>query len=144
LPDLKIRVVNVVDLMTLQSHTEHPHGFTDEEFDGLFTANKPVIFAYHGYPYLIHRLTYRRNNHDNLHVHGFREEGTTTTPFDMAVMNQLDRYHLALAAIRRLPALGSREQELTAMLEAKLAEHTAYVCEHGEDMPEILDWRWQN
>ncbi|MEP9386436.1 phosphoketolase family protein [Mesorhizobium sp. KR9-304] len=143
LPDLKIRVVNVVDLMTLQSHTEHPHGFTDEEFDRLFTADKPVIFAYHGYPYLIHRLTYRRNNHGNLHVHGFREEGTTTTPFDMAVINQLDRYHLALAAIRRLPALAAdRAAELTAALEAKLAEHTAYVCKYGEDMPEIRDWRW--
>jgi xylulose-5-phosphate/fructose-6-phosphate phosphoketolase len=142
-PDLKIRVVNVVDLMTLQSHTEHPHGFTDDEFDRLFTADKPVIFAYHGYPYLIHRLTYRRNNHGNLHVHGFREEGTTTTPFDMAVINQLDRYHLALNAVRRVPGLApDRTAEFTAALEEKLAGHTAYVCEHGEDMPEIRDWRW--
>ncbi|MEQ1941918.1 phosphoketolase family protein [Mesorhizobium sp. VNQ89] len=143
LPDLKIRVVNVVDLMTLQSHTEHPHGFTEDEFDALFTTNKPVIFAYHGYPYLIHRLTYRRNNHDNLHVHGFREEGTTTTPFDMAVMNELDRFHLALAAIKRLPDLGAKEGKLRAKLESKLAEHKTYVCEHGDDMPEIRDWRWR-
>lgn len=143
LPELKIRVVNVVDLMTLQSHTEHPHGFTDEEFDELFTRDKPVIFAYHGYPYLIHRLTYRRTNHDNLHVHGFREEGTTTTPFDMAVMNELDRFHLALAAIRRLPGLDDRAAKLVAALAAKLAEHKAYVHEHGEDMPEIREWRWR-
>lgn len=143
LPDLKIRVVNIVDLMTLQSHTDHPHGFTDEEFDGLFTRDKPVIFAYHGYPYLIHRLTYRRINHGNLHVHGFREEGTTTTPFDMAVMNELDRFHLALAAIRRLSGLGQRGRDITIALESKLAEHKAYVCEHGEDMPEIRDWRWR-
>jgi xylulose-5-phosphate/fructose-6-phosphate phosphoketolase len=143
LPELKIRVVNVVDLMTLQSHTEHPHGFTDEAFDRLFTGDRPVIFAYHGYPYLIHRLTYRRNNHDNLHVHGFREEGTTTTPFDMAVMNELDRFHLALAAIKRLPGLGDRAAKLAATIEAKLAEHQTYVCEHGEDMPEIRDWRWR-
>ncbi len=142
LPELKIRVVNVVDLMTLQSHTEHPHGFTDEEFDALFTRDRPVIFAYHGYPYLIHRLTYRRTNHDNLHVHGFREEGTTTTPFDMAVINELDRFHLALAVIRRVPGLGARGEKLTAEIQGKLATHRAYVREHGEDMPEILDWQW--
>ena len=108
LPDLKIRVVNVVDLMTLQSNTEHPHGLTDEAFDALFTKDRPVIFAYHGYPYLIHRLTYKRTNHDNMHVHGFREEGTTTTPFDMVVLNELDRFHLALAAIDRVPGLADR------------------------------------
>jgi xylulose-5-phosphate/fructose-6-phosphate phosphoketolase len=142
LPELKIRVVNVVDLMTLQSHFTHPHGFTDEAFDALFTRDRPVIFAYHGYPYLIHRLTYKRANHDNFHVHGFREEGTTTTPFDMAVMNELDRFHLALAAIRRLPGQGERAAGFVAELEGMLAAHAAYVREQGEDMPEIRDWRW--
>ncbi|MER9671391.1 MULTISPECIES: phosphoketolase family protein [unclassified Mesorhizobium] len=142
IPDLKIRVVNVVDLMILQSNSEHPHGFADDRFDALFTKAKPVIFAYHGYPYLIHRLTYRRANHDNMHVHGFREEGTTTTPFDMVVLNQLDRYHLALAAIARVPGLAERAKELAAALHGKLAEHKAYVREHGEDMPEIQKWSW--
>ncbi|TDR84497.1 phosphoketolase family protein [Enterovirga rhinocerotis] len=142
LPDLAIRVVNVVDLMTLQSRSEHPHGFTDEEFDALFTRDRPVIFAYHGYPYLIHRLTYRRANHANLHVHGFREEGTTTTPFDMTVMNGIDRYHLAQAALRRLPELGERGARLIGELDARLAAHADYIREHGEDMPEIRDWRW--
>ena len=142
LPELKIRVVNVVDLMTLQSHDDHPHGFTDEAFDALFTKDRPVIFAYHGYPYLIHRLTYKRTNHRNLHVHGFREEGTTTTPFDMAVMNELDRFHLALAAIRRLPGLGGKAAGVVAEIEGRLAAHDAYVREQGEDMPEIRNWRW--
>jgi len=142
-PDLKIRVVNVVDLMTLQAHTTHPHGFTEAAFDALFTTGKPVIFAYHGYPYLIHRLTYKRNNHDNFHVHGFQEEGTTTTPFDMAVMNGLDRYHLALGAIARLPRLAGRAGPVVAQIEGKLAEHRAYVREYGEDMPEIRNWRWE-
>ncbi|MER8427153.1 phosphoketolase family protein [Mesorhizobium sp. M1403] len=142
IPDLQIRVVNVVDLMILQSNSEHPHGFADDRFDALFTKAKPVIFAYHGYPYLIHRLTYRRANHDNMHVHGFREEGTTTTPFDMVVLNQLDRYHLALAAIARVPGLAERAKDLAAALHGKLAEHTAYVREHGEDMPEIQKWSW--
>jgi len=142
LPDLKIRVVNVVDLMTLQSHEMHPHGFTDSAFDDLFTTDRPVIFAYHGYPYLIHRMTYRRTNHDNLHVHGFQEEGTTTTPFDMAVINQLDRFHLALAALRRLPNFSHRSAQFAASIERKLEEHRAYVREFGEDMPEIRDWRW--
>jgi xylulose-5-phosphate/fructose-6-phosphate phosphoketolase len=142
LPDLRIRVVNVVDLMTLQAHSEHPHGLADEAFDSLFTRDTPVIFAYHGYPYLIHRLTYKRANHDNFHVHGFREEGTTTTPFDMAVMNELDRFHLALAALRRVPGLEERGRGLAAQIEGKLAEHRAYVCEYGEDMPEIRDWTW--
>ena len=142
LPDLKIRFVNVVDLMTLQSSSEHPHGFTDAVFDKMFTADKPVIVAYHGYPYLIHRLTYRRTNHDNFHVHGFREEGTTTTPFDMAVLNQLDRFHLALAALRRLPQFTDRSAQFGAALERKLEAHKAYVREHGEDMLEIRDWRW--
>jgi xylulose-5-phosphate/fructose-6-phosphate phosphoketolase len=141
-PHLRIRVVNVVDLMTLQSDTEHPHGFGDEAFDALFTRNRPVIFAYHGYPYLIHRLTYRRANHDNMHVHGFREEGTTTTPFDMAVLNQIDRFHLAQAAVRRLPEFSDKAAAFIAALDDKLAEHTAYVRSHGEDMPEIRDWTW--
>ncbi|WP_442579288.1 phosphoketolase family protein [Mesorhizobium sp. ASY16-5R] len=142
MPGLKIGVVNIVDLMTLQSHGEHPHGFTDETFDNLFTRDRPVIFAYHGYPYLIHRLTYKRANHDNIHVHGFREEGTTTTPFDMAVINELDRFHLALAVLRRVPGLEERGHELTERIKAKLAEHKAHVCEYGEDMPEIRDWVW--
>jgi xylulose-5-phosphate/fructose-6-phosphate phosphoketolase len=142
LPDLRIRVVNVVDLMTLQSNEDHPHGFTDEAFDALFTTDRPVIFAYHGYPYLIHRLTYKRANHDNMHVHGFREEGTTTTPFDMVVLNELDRFHLALAALRRVPGLAGRAGGLAAELERKLKEHKVYVCEHGEDMPEIQRWTW--
>jgi len=142
IPDLKIRVVNVVDLMTLQSPSEHPHGLDDEAFEALFTRDRPVIFAYHGYPYLIHRLTYRRANHDNMHVHGFREEGTTTTPFDMVVMNALDRFHLAIAAATRVAGLGSKADELVARLKEKLGEHAAYIREHGEDMPEIRDWGW--
>ncbi len=143
-PTLKIRVVNVVDLMTLQSNSEHPHGLTDDRFDALFTARKPVIFAYHGYPYLIHRLVYRRTNHANLHVHGFREEGTTTTPFDMVVINELDRFHLAMAAVRRLPDLGQEGERLIRDCRAKLAEHAAFIREHGEDMPDIINWGWPN
>ena len=143
LPDLRIRVVNVVDLMTLQSQTTHPHGFTDETFDRLFTTDRPVIFAYHGYPYLIHRLTYRRKNHVNFHVHGFQEEGSTTTPFDMAVMNRIDRFHLALAVLRRVPGLGAEVHAVVSMIESMLETHHAYVREHGEDMPEIRDWRWR-
>ncbi|RUV74808.1 MAG: phosphoketolase family protein [Mesorhizobium sp.] len=142
LPDLKIRVVNVVDLMTLQSNSEHPHGLADAAFDALFTKNRPVIFAYHGYPYLIHRLTYKRANHDNMHVHGFREEGTTTTPFDMVVLNQLDRFNLALAAIARVPGLADRAGGLVADLKRRLAEHKSYIREHGDDMPEIRNWNW--
>jgi xylulose-5-phosphate/fructose-6-phosphate phosphoketolase len=143
LPDLRIRVVNVVDLMTLQSQSMHPHGLTDETFDRLFTTDRPVIFAYHGYPYLIHRLTYRRKNHVNFHVHGFQEEGSTTTPFDMAVMNAIDRFHLALAAIRRVPRLGAQVHGVIATIESKLETHHAYVQEHGEDLPEVRDWRWR-
>jgi len=142
LPDLRIRVVNVVDLMTLQPHTEHPHGFTDEKFDELFTADRPVIFAYHGYPYLIHRLTYRRNNHRNIHVRGFKEEGTTTTPFDMAVLNDLDRYHLAIEALNRMAGLGREAAEVKRHFEQKLIEHHHYVREFGQDMPEVRDWSW--
>ncbi len=142
LPELKIRVVNVVDLMTLQPQTVHPHGLSDKDFDTLFTPNKPVIFAYHGYPYLIHRLTYRRTNHDNIHVRGFKEEGTTTTPFDMVVINDLDRFHLVEDVIDRVPSLGYRAAGLRQLMRDKLQEHTAYVREHGEDLPEIRNWVW--
>jgi xylulose-5-phosphate/fructose-6-phosphate phosphoketolase len=142
LPDLRVRVVNVVDLMTLQSHSEHPHGLEDSEFDSIFTADKPVIFAFHGYPTLIHRLTYRRTNHDNFHVHGYREEGTTTTPFDMTVLNELDRFHLAMDVIDRVPRLRNIGAHLHQILRDKLQEHRDYICRHGEDMPEIRDWQW--
>jgi len=141
-PQLKIRVVNVVDLMALQDPQEHPHGLAARDFDGLFTTDKPVIFAYHGYPYLIHRLTYRRTNHPNFHVHGFREEGTTTTPFDMAVINGLDRFHLAIAALDWVPGLLPAAAHVKQMLQHKLIEHELYVRRHGEDMPEIRDWTW--
>ena len=142
LPVLRIRVVNVVDVMTLQSKDQHPHGLDDEIFDALFTPDRPVIFAYHGYPYLIHRLTYKRANHSNIHVHGYVEEGTTTTPFDMTVMNGLDRFHLALAAIERVPGLAAKAAQASAFLRSKLKDHHAYVREHGQDMPEIRDWKW--
>jgi len=142
LPDLKVRVVNVVDLMRLQPREEHPHGLPDRDFDALFTADKPIIFAYHGYPWLIHRLTYRRTNHGNLHVRGYKEEGTTTTPFDMVVRNDLDRFHLVQDVIDRVPSLGSRAAHLRQRMAEKLVEHRQYICEHGEDMPEIRDWRW--
>jgi xylulose-5-phosphate/fructose-6-phosphate phosphoketolase len=142
-PELKIRVVNVVDLMALQHPSEHPHGLSDKDFDSLFTKNKPIIFAYHGYPWLIHRLTYKRTNHDNLHVRGYKEEGTTTTPFDMAVMNDLDRYHLAGDVLDRVPSLGSRSGYLKQFLRDRLLDHKAYVQEHGEDMPEIRNWKWK-
>ncbi len=142
LPDLRIRMVNVVDLMKLQSDTEHPHGLTDPNFDEIFTKDKPIIFAFHGYPGLIHRLTYRRKNHINLHVHGYKEEGTITTAFDMTVLNELDRFHLVIAAIDRLPQTGDRGTELQQQLREKLVAHRQYICEHGEDMPEIRDWKW--
>lgn len=141
-PELKVRVVNVVDLMVLQSSDQHPHGLNDAQFDHLFTTDRPVIFAYHGYPHLIHRLTYNRNNHANMHVRGFIEEGTTTTPFDMTVLNELDRFHLAIEAIERVPALKSKASGLIEILRDKLAEHTRYVREFGEDMPEIQNWTW--
>ncbi|MEA9391373.1 phosphoketolase family protein [Acerihabitans sp. TG2] len=141
-PELRIRVVNVVDLLALQSDQQHPHGHTDAYFDRLFTEDRPVIFAYHGYPVLIHSLTYKRRNHSNIHVHGFMEEGTTTTPFDMTVLNQLDRFHLAIAAIEQVPDLASADAALN-LLHAKLDEHYHYVREHGDDMPEVRDWQWQ-
>jgi xylulose-5-phosphate/fructose-6-phosphate phosphoketolase len=142
LPELKIRMVNVVDLMKLQPSSEHPHGLIDSDFDALFTADRPIVFAYHGYPWLIHRLTYRRANHANLHVRGYKEEGTITTPFDMTVLNDLDRFHLAQDVIRRLPKPPRDGPAIVAELDAKLAEHRAYIRQRGEDMPEIRDWRW--
>jgi xylulose-5-phosphate/fructose-6-phosphate phosphoketolase len=143
-PELRIRVINVVDLMKLQPAIEHPHGLGDTDFDSLFTTVKPVIFAYHGYPMLIHRLTYRRTNHANLHVRGYKEEGTTTTPFDMCVLNDLDRFHLVMDVIDRVPSLGYRAAYLKQAMQNKLIEHTRYVREYGEDMPEIRDWVWSN
>ncbi|ASR09257.1 phosphoketolase [Rhizobium leguminosarum bv. viciae] len=142
IPELKIRTVNVVDLLALQSRDQHPHGLTDEAFDAIFTADKPVIFAYHGYPYLIHRLTYKRTNHRNIHVRGFIEEGTTTTPFDMTVLNELDRFHLAIESIERVPGLKEKAGEALAAFRGKLAEHHDYVREYGEDMPEVRKWTW--
>ncbi|WP_027995033.1 phosphoketolase family protein [Simplicispira psychrophila] len=142
LPDLKIRVVNVVDLMRLQPHTEHPHGLVDADFDALFTKDKPVIFAFHAYPWLIHRLTYRRTNHDNIHVRGYKEEGTITTPFDMTVLNDLDRFHLVMDTIDRLPQTGDQGQALKRRLKEKLLEHRQYIRLHGQDMPEIRHWTW--
>ena len=142
LPDLKVRVVNVVDLMTLQPQSEHPHGLIDKEFDSLFTTNKPIIFAFHGYPWLIHRLTYRRNNHGNLHVRGYKEEGTTTTPFDMVVLNDLDRFHLVMDVIERVPKLELVGAHLLQQMRDKRFEHKRYISKHGEDMPEIRGWKW--
>ena len=144
LPQLKIRVVNVVDLMTLQPASEHPHGLDDAAFDAIFTTNKPIIFAYHGYPWLIHRLTYRRRNHDNLHVRGYKEEGTTTTPFDMVVLNNMDRFQLAMDAIRRIPHLKVQAENAVQVFQQKLAQHKTYVKVHGQDMPEIVNWRWES
>jgi len=142
LPDLKVRVVNVVDLMTLQQPSEHPHGLPDPDFDSIFTTNKPVIFAFHGYPWLIHRLTYRRTNHANLHVRGYKEEGTTTTPFDMVVMNDLDRFKLVSDVLDRVPSLKNRGGHLKQWLADKRLEHKQYIAIHGEDLPEIRDWKW--
>lgn len=144
-PELKVRVINVVDLMKLQSPSEHPHGLEEDEFDALFTEDKPVIFAYHGYPMLIHRLTYRRTNHKNLHVHGFKEEGTTTTPFDMVVINGLDRFHLLENSVKHLTELPSEKvSEIELFIQQKLAEHDDYIREHGQDLPEIRDWQWSS
>jgi xylulose-5-phosphate/fructose-6-phosphate phosphoketolase len=141
-PDMRVRVVNVVDLMTLQSASDHPHGLEDRDFDALFTSDKPVVFAYHGYPTLIHRLTYKRNNHRNLHVHGFKEEGTTTTPFDMVVLNNLDRYSLALDAIRRSERFRHKTEEATRRYWTTMERHKLHICEHGEDLPDVRNWRW--
>jgi xylulose-5-phosphate/fructose-6-phosphate phosphoketolase len=141
-PELKIRVVNVVDLMTLQPTSEHPHGLSDKEFDSLFTTDKPIIFAFHGYPWLIHRLTYRRTNHKNLHVRGYKEEGTTTTPFDMVVLNDLDRFHLVMDVIERVPQLERTGAHVKQQMRDKLIEHKHYIARHGDDLPEVRDWRW--
>lgn len=141
-PDIKIRVVNVVDLMTLQTFAEHPHGLADREFDSIFTKDKPVIFAFHGYPTLIHRLTYKRTNHSNFHVHGYREEGTTTTPFDMTVLNELDRFHLAGDVVDRVTRLWPVNAHFKQFLRNKLVDHKQYICQHGDDLPEIRDWKW--
>jgi xylulose-5-phosphate/fructose-6-phosphate phosphoketolase len=141
-PELKVRVINVVDLMKLQPRSEHPHGLSDKDFDVLFTTDKPIIFAYHGYPTLIHRLTYRRTNHSNVHVRGYKEEGTTTTPFDMVVLNDLDRFHLVMDVIDRVPKLGPSAAHIKQLLSEKLIEHKRYIAEHGEDMPEIRNWKW--
>ncbi len=143
LPDLKIRVVNVVDIMALESPAAHPHGLPDAEFDSIFTADKPVVFAFHGYPSLVHRLTYKRRNHDNFHVHGYQEEGTTTTPFDMTVLNELDRFHLASEAIDRVARLQATAGHVKQLLRDKLFEHRAFVTTHGRDLPEVADWRWR-
>ncbi len=142
LPDLKVRVVNVVDLMRLEPETEHPHGLSDRDFDGLFTTDRPVIFAFHGYPWLIHRLSYRRRNHANIHVRGYKEEGTTTTPFDMVVRNDLDRFHLVMDVIDRVPKLGSRVAYLKQQMAETLLEHRQYIEQHGDDMPLVRDWKW--
>jgi xylulose-5-phosphate/fructose-6-phosphate phosphoketolase len=141
-PDIRVRVVNVVDLMALQPESEHPHGLADKDFDDLFTTDKPVIFAFHGYPAMIHKLTYRRHNHDNIHVRGFKEEGTTTTPFDMVVLNNLDRYQLALDAISRIPRLHDQVRTATERYWSTMERHKLYIGEHGDDMPEVRDWRW--
>jgi xylulose-5-phosphate/fructose-6-phosphate phosphoketolase len=141
-PDIRIRVVNVVDLMTLQTTSEHPHGLSDNDFNSMFTTDKPVIFAYHGYPALIHRLTYRRKNHSNLHVRGYKEEGTTTTPFDMTVLNELDRFHLAGDVVDRVPRFQPVNAHFKQVIRNRLVEHKQYICEYGDDPPEIRDWKW--
>jgi xylulose-5-phosphate/fructose-6-phosphate phosphoketolase len=140
LPELRVRVVNVVDLMRLQPDTEHPHGLPDGEFDALFTVDQPVIFAYHGYPWLIHRLTYRRSNHRNLHVRGYKEEGTTTTPFDMVMLNDMDRFHLVMDVIDRVPGLGARAAQLRQDMVDERLRHRQYTREVGDDMPDVRDW----
>jgi len=142
LPDLRLRVVNVVDLMKLQPRSEHPHGLADLDYDSLFPPQTPTIFAFHGYPWLIHRLTYRRSHHANLHVRGYKEEGTITTPFDMTVLNELDRFHLVMDVIDRVPGTGSAGAYLKQQLRDKLVEHARYIRENGQDLPEIRHWRW--
>jgi xylulose-5-phosphate/fructose-6-phosphate phosphoketolase len=142
LPDVKVRVVNVVDLMRLQPRNEHPHGMTEPEFDALFTTDRPIVFAYHGYPWLIHRLTYRRTNHDNLHVRGYKEEGTTTTPFDMVMLNDLDRYHLVMDVIDRVPGLSDRAGHVRQLMVDARARARQWTRDHGEDAPEVRNWTW--
>src|SRR5688572_31542531 len=142
LPELKIRVVNVVDLMRLQPEREHPHGLSDADFDVLFTRDKPIIFAYHGYPWLIHRLTYRRTNHSNLHVRGYKEEGTTTTPFDMVVRNDMDRFHLVADVIDRVPKLSNVAAYVKQAMRDKLIDHREYITERGDDLLEVREWTW--
>ncbi len=138
----KHRVINLVNLMKLQPQREHPHGLSDKEFDSLFTTDKPIIFAFHGYPWLIHRLTYRRTNHKNLHVRGYKEEGTTTTPFDMVVLNDLDRFHLVMDVIDRVPKLGRFAAHTRQAMQDKRVEHKAYIAKYGDDQPDIRDWKW--
>jgi xylulose-5-phosphate/fructose-6-phosphate phosphoketolase len=142
LPDLRVRMINVVDLMRLQGEREHPHGLSRRAFDTLFTTDRPIIFNYHGYPWLIHRLTYRHTNHANLHVRGYVEEGTTTTPFDMAVRNRIDRFDLVNDVIERVPGLGASAAHVQQIVRDKLIEHRQWVREHGDDLPEVRDWRW--
>jgi xylulose-5-phosphate/fructose-6-phosphate phosphoketolase len=142
LPELKIRVINVVDLMKLQPNTEHPHGLSDPDFDALFTKDKPIVFAFHGYPWLVHRMTYKRTNHENIHVRGCKEEGTITTYFDMTVLNDLDRFHLVQDVINRLPTLGEKGAKLKQLMKDKLIEHKQYINKNGQDMPEIRNWKW--
>jgi len=142
LPEVSVRVVNVVDLMRLQPPGEHPHGLRDAEFDDIFTRERPVIFAYHGYPWLVHRLTYRRTNHDNFHVRGYKEEGTTTTPFDMVMLNDLDRFHLVMDVIDRVPSLGSKAAHVRQKMTDLRLHHRQYTRDHGEDSPEIRNWAW--
>ncbi len=142
LPQLKVRVLNVVDLMKLQRATEHPHGLSDRDFDGLFTPNKPVVFAFHGYPTLIHRLTCRRSNQANIHVRGYKDEGTTTTPFEMVAMNDMDRFHLVMDVIERVPGLGSTAARLHRLMLDKRIENRTWTREHGEDLPDVRDWSW--
>jgi xylulose-5-phosphate/fructose-6-phosphate phosphoketolase len=137
-----MRFVNVVDLMTLQPREEHPHGLSNKDFDALFTASRPIIFVYHGYPWLIHRLTYRRTNHPNLHVRGYKEEGTTTTPFDMAVRNDLDRFHLVADVVERVPRLAPIAAYVKQRVRDKLVEHREYIVRRGTDMPEVANWNW--
>jgi xylulose-5-phosphate/fructose-6-phosphate phosphoketolase len=141
-PNLKVRVVNVVNLMKLQSPNEQPHALSDRDFDSLFTTDRPVIFAFHGYPWLIHRLTYRRTNHDNIHVRGYKEEGTTTTPFDMVVLNDLDRFHLVMDVIKRVPQLQETGVQVTKKMADRLFEHRQHIDEYGDDLPEVRDWKW--
>jgi xylulose-5-phosphate/fructose-6-phosphate phosphoketolase len=142
LPELKIRVINVVDLMRLEPATEHPHGTSDAEFDALFTDDRPVVFAYHGYPWLIHRLAYRRSNHANMHVRGYKEEGTTTTPFDMVMLNDLDRFHLVMDVIDRVPGLAGRAGHVRQLMSDRRLACRAYTRAHGEDAPEVREWTW--